>query len=81
MRALFHLRPATGAEPHISEVCGSAPTSGASIAGERTRGDAGCYLYAPHVTLLLRIGSGSRAMVYKPHQQNDVDTLKHDDEQ
>lgn len=58
----------------------SAPTSGASIAGERTRGDAG-RCYALRVTLLLRIGSGSRAMVYKPHQQNDVDGLKHDDEQ
>lgn len=39
------------------------------------------YLYAPHVTLLLRIRSDSRATVYKPHQQNDVDSLKHDDEQ
>ena len=39
------------------------------------------YLYAPHVTLLLRIRSDSCATVYKPHQQNDVDGLKHDDEQ
>ena len=81
MRALFHLRPATGAEPHINEVCGSAPTSGASMAGRADQRRRRVYLYAPHVTLLLRIGSGSRAMVYKPHQQNDVDSLKHDDEQ
>lgn len=37
--------------------------------------------YALRVTLLLRIGSDSRAMMYKPHQQNDVGDLKHDDEQ
>lgn len=80
MRALFHLRPQAGAEPHINEVCGSAPAlvcrwweSGPGV----TLGDA----YALRVTLLLCIGSGSRAMVYKPHQQNDVDGLKHDDEQ
>lgn len=80
MRALFHLRPQAGTEPHISEVCGSVPAlvcrwweSGSGV----TLGDA----YALRVTLLLRIGSDSCATVYKPHQQNDVDGLKHDDEQ
>ena len=80
MRALFHLRPATGAEPHTSLMCGLRlrPVrrwweSGPGV----TLGDS----YALRVTLLLRIRSGSRATVYRPHQQNDVNSLKHDDEQ
>lgn len=80
MRALFQMRPQAGTEPHINEVCGSVPAlvcrwweSGPGV----TLGDA----YALRVTLLLRIGSIIALTVYKPHQQNDVDTLKHDDEQ
>lgn len=42
-----------------------------------TLGDA----YALRVTLLLRIGSIIALTVYRPHQQTDVDGLKHDDEQ
>ena len=45
MRALFHLRPPAGTESHISEVCGSVPASGVSIAGERLSGGAGGYLH------------------------------------
>ena len=80
MRALFHLRPATGADRtlRLCAVCAYVRCVDCGRADQRRRR---VYLYAPHVTLLLRIGSGSRAMVYKPHQQNDVDTLKHDDEQ
>ena len=80
MRVLFQMRPQAGTEPHISEVCGSVPAlvcrwweSGPGV----TLGDS----YALRVTLLLRIRSGSRATVYRPHQQNDVNSLKHDDEQ
>ena len=80
MRVLFHLRPAAGAEPHTSLMCAlrlrpvrrwreSGP--GVTLGGS----------YALRVTLLLRIRSDSCATVYKPHQQNDVDSLKHDDEQ
>lgn len=80
MRVLFQMRPQAGTEPHISEVCGSVPAlvcrlreSGPGV----TLGDA----YALRVTLLLRIGSIIALTVYKPHQQNDVNSLKHDDEQ
>ena len=80
MRVLFQMRPQAGTEPHISEVCGSVPAlvcrwweSGPGV----TLGDA----YALRVTLLLRIGSIIALTVYRPHQQNDVNSLKHDDEQ
>lgn len=80
MRALFHLRPATGADRTL-RLCAALRLrpvrrwweSGPGV----TLGDS----YALRVTLLLRIRSGSRATVYKPHQQNDVNSLKHDDEQ
>ena len=81
MRALFYMRPAEGAEPHTSLMCGLCAYVRCVDCGRADQRRRRVYLYAPHVTLLLRIGSGSRAMVYKPHQQNDVDTLKHDDKQ
>lgn len=80
MRVLFQMRPHAGTEPHTSLMCGSVPAlvcrwwesgPGVTLGGS----------YALRVTLLLRIGSDSCATVYKPHQQNDVDGLKHDDEQ
>lgn len=80
MRALFQMRPQAGTEPHTSLMCGlrlrpvrRLRESGPGV----TLGDA----YALRVTLLLRIGSIIALTVYKPHQQNDVDGLKHDDEQ
>ena len=80
MRALFHLRPAAGAELRVREACGLCCLRWCVDGGRAAHRQRWGYLYAPHVTLLLRIGSGSRAMVYKPHQQNDVDGLKYDDE-
>lgn len=77
MRALFHMRPPAGTEPRVREVCGFCCLRWCVDGGRATPGGA----YAPRVTLLLRIGSDSRATVYRPHQQNDVDGLKHDDEQ
>lgn len=80
MRALFHMRPPAGAELRVREVCGYVPALVCrwwENGPEAALGDA----YAPRVTLLLRIGSDSRATVYRPHQQTDVDGLKHDDEQ
>lgn len=78
MRALFHMRPAAGAEPHTSLMCGLAPTSGASIAGERPRGNAERFLRAARDSLTA-YQVDSCATVYKLHQQNDVNGLKHDD--
>lgn len=80
-RALSHRRPAAGTEARVREACGFCClrwcVDGRRAAQRRRWG----YLYAPRVTLLLRIRSDSCAMVYKPHQQNDVNSLKHDDEQ
>ncbi len=80
MRALFHLRP-TQAQSRTLRLCAALCLRWCVDGGRADQRRRRVYLYAPHVTLLLRIGSGSRAMVYKPHQQNDVDGLKHDDEQ
>ena len=57
----------------------SAACAGASIVKERPRGDAGRCLRAARGSLTVyRVDS--RATVYRLHQQNDVDGLKHDDE-
>lgn len=81
MRALFHLRPPAGAELRVREVCGFCCLRWCVDCGRATPEATPGGAYAPRVTFLLGIGSGSRAMVYKPHQQNDVDGLKYNDEQ
>lgn len=81
MRALFHMRPPTDAELRVREVCGFCCLRWCVDCGRATPEATPGGAYAPRMTRLLRIGSDSRATVYKPHQQNDVDGLNHDDEQ
>lgn len=80
MRALFYMRPAAGAESRMCAVCGFCCLRRCVDCGragpEATLGGAS----GPRVTLLLRIRCDSCATVYKPHQQNDVNGLKHDDQ-